>query len=245
MTTPHAFYTSLATWWPLISPVEDYAEEAEFAASLLRTAAIPVVEVLELGSGGGHNACFLRKHFHMTLVDLSEDMLAVSRALNPDCEHHRGDMRSVRLGRTFDAVFIHDAIEYMTTPEELGAALKTAATHCKPGGVVVILPDATTETLELGTECGGTDAADGRGARYLEWTWDPDASDTWVQTEYSFVFRHPDGTIRTAHETHRTGVFPESVWMTLMSGAGLVPQRVTEQTTEERTPRTVFVGRRT
>src|SRR5262245_2014986 len=49
-------YTDLARWWPLISPPEDYAEEAAEAARHLRAAAIPVREVLELGSGGGHNA---------------------------------------------------------------------------------------------------------------------------------------------------------------------------------------------
>jgi hypothetical protein len=38
-------------------------------------------------------------------------MLEVSRRLNPDCEHPPGDIRSVRLGRTFDVVFVHDAIE--------------------------------------------------------------------------------------------------------------------------------------
>ena len=42
----------------------------------------------------------------MTLVDLSDGMLAVSRQLNPECEHHLGDMRTVRLGRTFDAVWV-------------------------------------------------------------------------------------------------------------------------------------------
>ena len=36
----------------------------------------------------------------MTLVDLSEEMLAVSRELNPECEHLQGDMRTLRLGRT-------------------------------------------------------------------------------------------------------------------------------------------------
>src|SRR6476646_5753136 len=83
----HRFYGDLARWWPLISPPEEYAEEAAFAAGVLRTASIPVHDVLELGSGGGHNAFHLKRFFSMTLVDLSDDMLAVSRTLNPECEH--------------------------------------------------------------------------------------------------------------------------------------------------------------
>ena len=94
----HRFYRDLASWWPLISPPEEYAEEAAFAASLLRTAKPPARTVLELGSGGGNNAFHLKNEFEMTLVDLSEEMLAVSRQLNPDCDHLRGDMRTLRSG---------------------------------------------------------------------------------------------------------------------------------------------------
>ena len=61
--------------------------------------------LLELGSGGGNNASYLKARFQMVLVDRSSGMLAVSRALNPECEHVEGDMRTVRLGRQFDGVF--------------------------------------------------------------------------------------------------------------------------------------------
>ena len=52
----------------------------------------------------------------MTLVDLSAEMLEVSRQLNPECEHIQGDMRTIRLGRQYDAVLVHDAVDYVTTP---------------------------------------------------------------------------------------------------------------------------------
>src|SRR3954469_5912912 len=91
------FYTDLAPWWPLISAPDEYAEEAAEAGRQLRAADIPVREVLELGSGGGNNAVHLKASFAMTLVDLSAEMIAVSEALNPDCEHAVGDMRTVRL----------------------------------------------------------------------------------------------------------------------------------------------------
>ena len=86
----HRLYGELASWWPLISPPEEYAEEAAFAASLLRTANPPTRTVLELGSGGGNNAFHLKNEFEMTLVDLSDEMLTVSRQLNPDCDHLAG-----------------------------------------------------------------------------------------------------------------------------------------------------------
>jgi hypothetical protein len=41
-------------------------------------------------------------------------MLALSMTVNPECEHIEGDMRTLRLGHTFDAVFLHDAVMSLT-----------------------------------------------------------------------------------------------------------------------------------
>ena len=240
----HRFYGDLAEWWPLISPPDEYAEEAAFCATVLASASIPVREVLELGSGGGHNAVHLKSRFDMTLVDLSQPMLDVSRRLNPECEHRQGDMRSVRLGRVFDAVFVHDAVDYMTSEANLAAAVRTAFAHCRPGGVAVFVPDNTRETFEPDTDHGGVDGADGRGARYLAWTWDPDPGDNSILTEYAFVLRAADGSVRVAHETHRTGLFDRADWLRLLGDAGFDASAVTEETTEDRTPRELFVGHR-
>jgi SAM-dependent methyltransferase len=242
--TEYRFYGDLALWWPLISPPEEYAEEAAEAASVLATASIPVREVLELGSGGGHNAVHLRSSFAMTLVDLSEEMLDVSRRLNPDCVHRQGDMRTLRLGRTFDAVFVHDAVEYMTTAGDLRQAIETAFVHCRPGGIVLFVPDHTAENFVATSDHGGIDDETGRGVRYLEWTWDPDPGDTWIQTDYAFLLRDTDGSTQVVHETHRTGLFGRDDWLRLLRDAGFDPDTVTEQTDEDRKPRQLFVGRR-
>jgi trans-aconitate methyltransferase len=238
------FYGDLAPWWPLISPPAEYVDEAAFVAELINSAPRPVHEVLELGCGGGNNAAHLKAHFGMTLVDLSAEMLEVSRQLNPDCDHQQGDMRTVRLGRRFDAVFVHDAVDYMTTEVDLREAIGTAFGHCEPGGIAVFVPDSVVETFEPGCDHGGSDAADGRGARYLEWTWDPDPDDSWVLTEYAFVLRPADGSVRVVHETHRTGLFSRKRWLDLLTEAGFEPEVVTERTEDDRTPRVVFAARR-
>ncbi len=87
----------------------------------------PCVSVLELGSGGGNNASFMKAQFELALVEPALGMLAVSRALNPDCEHVEGDIRTIRLGRQFDRVFIHDAICYMATEADPRCAMPMAA----------------------------------------------------------------------------------------------------------------------
>src|SRR6185369_9620939 len=100
---------------------------------ILEESSTAPITLLELGSGGGNNASHLKAHFKMTLVDISEGMLELSRKLNPECEHFPGDMKSLRLGRVFDGVFIHDAVMYMPTEADLRLALETASTHCKHG----------------------------------------------------------------------------------------------------------------
>ena len=185
-------YGELAGWWPLLSAPATYAEEAGIYRRLLVEAADrPPETVLELGSGGGNNASHLKAHFQLTLVDLSPGMLEVSRELNPECEHVQGDMRTVRLGRAFDAVFVHDAVNYMTTAEDLRAAMETAFVHCRPGGSALFAPDQLRETFRTGTDHGGHDG-DGRAARFLEWTWDPDPDDTEVNCEFILALKEGD-----------------------------------------------------
>ncbi len=141
-------------------------------------------------------------------------------------------------------MFIHDAVDYMTTEEDLRQALETAFVHCRPDGIAVFLPDCTTETFVPDSDHGGTDAPDGRGVRYLEWSWDPDPYDTWTQTEYAFLLREADGSVRAVHDTHRLGLFPRDTWLRLLVSVGFQPETVQERTTEDRPPRTFFVGRR-
>jgi SAM-dependent methyltransferase len=247
MTTDPAdyrLYRDLAQWWPLISPPEEYAEESAFATRVLLQAPGPVHEVLELGSGGGHVASHLRAHFTMTLVDLSAPMLDVSRRLNPDCEHVQADMRTVRLGRVFDAVFVHDAVDYMTSEDELRQVMETAFAHCRPGGAAVFVPDNVAETYQALSGWGGSDAADGRGARFLDWAWDPDPRDTWTLTEYAFLLRERDGSVRSVYERHRLGLFSRATWLRLLAGAGFEPEAVMEETQEDRPARELFAARR-
>ena len=243
-TVPWRFYDDLARWWPLVSPPEDYEEEAREYARLLATAVRPVRTVLELGSGGGHNAVHLKRLFDLTLADVSAGMLACSRALNPECAHVQADMRTLRLAQAFDAVFVHDAIEYMTTEADLAAAMATAFVHCRPGGLALFAPDHTAETFEPSTDCGGYDGPDGRGIRYLEWSYDPDPTDTQVTTEYAFILREAGGDVSSVAETHVGGLFPRDTWVRLIQQAGFRVEMVAERTSEERTPRTFFLGHR-
>ncbi|MBM3314218.1 class I SAM-dependent methyltransferase [candidate division WOR-3 bacterium] len=219
--TPTAprLYTDLAAWWPLLSSPDDYAEEAAFyRRCLVEGSRIPVRTVLELGSGGGNNASHLRAFFELTLVDAAPAMLKVSRLLNPECEHVHADMRDARLGRLFDAVFVHDAVSYLTSEADLARTFETAWAHCRPGGVALFCPDHLKETFRPRTGHGGHDRML-RSLRYLEWMWDPDPSDTSVVCDFAFLLRDKDG-VRVEYDRHVLGLFPRSTWLRLLADPG-------------------------
>ncbi len=234
-------YDDLAGWWPLLSPASEYEGEAADLLPLLAPASRSEPEtLLELGAGGGSLAFHLKHRFRMTLTDLASAMLAVSRTVNPECEHLVGDMRSMRLGRQFDVVLIHDAIMYATDPAAVRATLRTAAIHCRPGGTVAALPDFVRETFAPETDHGGHDAADGRGLRYLAWEWDPDPADDTYVVDYAFLLRDADGTITVEHDRHVEGLFARARWMEWLSEAGL-----DARSSRDRYGREIFVGTRT
>jgi SAM-dependent methyltransferase len=235
-------YGELAGWFHLLTAPEDYSEEAELYRGLLIDACEGSVRtVLELGSGGGNNASHLKAHFELTLVDRSSQMLELSRSLNPECRHLEGDMRTVRLGETFDAVFVHDAIAYITTEADLAATIATAREHCRPGGVALFVPDNVAERFEPRTKAGGHDGAD-RALRYVEWVWDPDPDDTTYLSDFAYLLRDESGAVRCVQDRHVCGLFPRATWLELIDAAGF---RVTTQVAPDdpELPIEVFVGR--
>jgi SAM-dependent methyltransferase len=216
-------YTDLAPWFHLLTHPSDYADEAGFVTRVVdEVVGAEARTLLELGSGGGNNASHLKARFECTLTDVSPDMLAASRSLNPECEHIEGDMRTLRLGREFDVVFIHDAVSYLTTEEDLRSALETAAAHVRPGGVVVLNPDATTETFRPGTDHGGHDGDDGRRLRYLEWTHDrePPGGTTYT-VDFVIAVQARGEELRIVHDRHVLGVFPQATWERMLTDSGL------------------------
>ena len=213
-------YTELASWFHLLTAPEDYAEEAAFYRRTWEEAsATPPHTLLELGSGGGNMASHYKRHIQSTLVDLSAQMLAISGPLNPECEHLQGDMRSVRLNRRFDVVFVHDAVMYLTTEDDLRRGMLTAYVHCRPGGVAVFAPDYVRETFRASTDHGGHDG-DGRALRYLEWTWDPDPADTTYLVDYVYLLREDGQPLRHAYDRHVEGLFGRDQWLRWLAETG-------------------------
>jgi SAM-dependent methyltransferase len=214
-----ALYDELTPWYRLLDATEDHADEvAHYVAELGAHEGPPVRTLLELGAGAGNNGAYLKLHYTCTLTDLSPAMLDLSRALNPECEHALGDMRTLRLERQFDAVLLHDALTYMRTEAELRQAAETAFVHTRPGGVAIFAPDCVVETFAEDTEVHEAEAG-GRALRCLAWMWDPDPTDTEYTVDYVFMLRE-GGALRVVHDTHHEGLFDRTTWLRVLHEVG-------------------------
>jgi SAM-dependent methyltransferase len=235
-------YGELTPWYRLLDPVADHADEAAAYRNALERAGAPRGgTLLELGAGAGGNAFFVKRDFRCTLTDVSPGMLSLSRALNPDCEHLPGDMRTLRLARQFDAVMVHDAVAYMTTRADLAAMAETAFAHTRPGGAALFAPDYVRESFHERSELYSGD--DGpRALRCIEWIWDPDPADEAYVAEYAFLLR--DGVdIKAVHDRHVEGLFARAIWVEVLSAAGYRVE-LADRPFDDTTTDQIFICRR-
>lgn len=215
-------YTKLAPWYPLLTPLEHYVEEATSFREMLLGAlgerpAGRRWSLLELGAGAGHNAHYLQEDFDLCLSDIAPEMLALASKNCPGARIEQGDMRSLRLGQTFDAVFVHDAVCYLRGAVDLAAMLDTAAAHLRPGGVLLIAPDYVAETFEPEYEEDGADDGE-RALRYHAWV-NP-ADDAGYSVDYVFVTKEGSAPPVVYQERHAEGLYPRATWEQALSRAG-------------------------
>lgn len=214
-------YNEFADWFHLLTHPSEYVGEAADYVRIIQTACPGARTLLELGAGGGNNAFHMKRALACTLTDVSPNMLRLSRSINPECEHIVGDMRTLRLGRLFDAVFVHDAVEYMTTASDVSQAAATAFAHTRPGGVALFVPDGTKETFRESVGTGGRDGPDGRGLRYLEWTMDADPSDDRYEVHFACLMRN-GAAVDPIHDRHEHGLFTRQQWLDMLAASGFV-----------------------
>ena len=237
-------YSELAWLWPTLSPPEDYAEEATHWRALLEEKLGPGRHaILELGVGGGHNLSHIADGFDAAAVDVSAEMIEHSQRLNPGVEHHVGDMRSVRLGRTFDAVLIHDAISYIVSETDLKATMRTAAVHLQAGGILIMAPDYVKETFSGGSVRCKTRTGENFTLTRLEYEYDPDPNDSTYVTLFTHIIRR-GGAVEIEHDRHVLGLFGMTTWLTLMDRAGFDAERRDYPVHEDARQGWLLVGRK-
>lgn len=214
-------YTDLAWLWSMWGDAAtEYAHYCQHVTGLIRRyAKRPADTLLDIGCGGGKNVLNLKREFNVTGVDLSSTMLEQAKELNPECTFVQGDMRNIRLDRTFDAVLMDDAISYMSCLTDFMAAFRTAHAHLNPGGVLVTTPDVTTETFQQNKTSATPATRDGLDVVFVENVYDPDPTDEQCETTILYLIRdHGRLRIETDHWT--LGIFSLDTWRHVLRDSG-------------------------
>lgn len=220
LSVENRLYGDLAWLWPILSDPAHYCHEAAaFRDAIRGHASIPSTTLLDLGCGGGHNDLHLKQDFHVTGVDFSAGSLGHARQLNPEAIYAQGDLRTVRLETTFDAVIIADAIDYMLTEADLAAAFATAHAHLRPGGVFCTYAEHTREHFVQNQNKCWTRSREEADVTFLENYYDPDASDTTIEGTSVYLIRER-GRLRIETDRHRLSLFDLPTWRRLLKAAG-------------------------
>ncbi len=212
-------YKDLAWTWHIISPPEDYIPESEHYHTLYTThSKIPIRTLLNLGCGGGHVDWVLKQYYTITGIDISASMLTQAKKLNPEVEYKRGDMRTVRLRALFDAVLLHDSVNYMLSEKDLAAAFKTGYWHLKPGGVMLTFAEEY-NTIQQNRVSFSTHTKDNTTITFIEHQHDPDMTDTTFENTFIYLIRKK-GKLEVQTDRHISGIFPLSTWWRLLRTIG-------------------------
>lgn len=219
-------YSDLAWTWRLMSPPEDYIEEAgDFREAILSRTQIETRTLLHLGCGGGHIDRWLKERFEVTGVDVSEQMLTLARDLNPEATYLIGDMRTIRLGRTFDAVIAADAIDYMLSEADLRAAFETAYRHLKTGGIFCTYPDNLREEFAQNETKSWTGRSETFEIAFIENSFDPDPDDTTYESVFVYLIRQ-NGQLTVETDRHLGGLYPRQTWLDLLTDVSFEVEEV-------------------
>lgn len=211
-------YNELAWTEDLLGDLAECANEAAGFLELIRQHAVaPPESLLHLGCGAGAHDVTFKQHCSVTGVDISRGMLDRARGRNPEVTYIEDDLRTVRLGKVFDAVAIPDSIDYMVTREDLRMALDTAAAHLKPGGVLLVVCKPRENFRENNFGYTGTQG-DVEVTLFENNYINPNRPETYEATLVYLVRRRGELTVHTDY--HVLGLFTREVWDQALADAG-------------------------
>ena len=113
----------------------------------------PPTSILDIGCGTGRDlASLARDGANCVGVDALAAMVSLASSRYPHVSFLNGDMRSIRLGNTFDAVLcMGSALMYALTNADLRASFRTFASHSHPGSLLFLDVNNAAACLPGGT----------------------------------------------------------------------------------------------
>jgi SAM-dependent methyltransferase len=217
-TTDWLSYTDLAWTEHIVGPPGEYADETELYVKVIKEQLkSKALTLLHPACGAGGNDYTFKKHFKVTGVDISKNMLEMARKLNPEVRYIHGDMRTFDLKESFDAVAIPDSIGYMTNLEDLRKAIHTAYNHLKPGGVLLIVAHTKEDFQENNFVYTGSDGD--TEITVFENNCLPDPAGNTYEAAIIYLIRRK-GKLDIYPDIHTIGLFKLETWLDLLTKTG-------------------------
>ena len=219
-------YSTLAPYYSILNPVGVYDAEVWHYLQVFQETIGSIETFLEFGSGVGAFAESLPQNLQVTLVDQSQDMLIESQKRNPNKHHICSDIRKFnaqKLPTLVDVVFLHDAVMYLTTEEDLYKTFLSAKECLREGGIFLVVPDIFLEDFEEHFLAGGEDGFlenQSVSVRLSEWHWSNVETPNRVNVEFSLLIRHDNQPVQHIHETHIMGIFSPEQYIHNLQKAG-------------------------
>ena len=199
-------YESFAEVYDELMSQVRYEEWADFYARLMDSYGIRGGKVCECACGTGNLTVPLgRLGFHMTGIDLSQDMLWIAqqkaRKAGIAMPFVRQDMRELRLHRPMDAVLATcDGVNYLLSDDDLLAFFRSAWNALRPGGGLFFdISSAWKLRNELGNRLICEDT------HHITYLWQNSWSEknATVDMHLCIFVRDPDGKYRRIDEEQR------------------------------------------
>lgn len=139
-------FGNYARYYNLLYQDKDYASEARYINALIQKHRPGAGTVLNLGCGtGNHDFELAGLGYAITGVDMSAEMLSAANtrlssigSSIPSVCFKEGDIRTVRLHKTFDIVLsLFHVMSYLSTNDDLQSAVATIKEHLVPGGLLI------------------------------------------------------------------------------------------------------------
>jgi len=128
-----------AQYYDLLYKDKDYKKEAEYIHGLIQKNSPGSQTVLSLGCGTGRYEIELEKYgYEVVGIDISQQMIDIANVNKSKSESIfiQGDIRNIRLNKTFDVVIsLFHVMCYQTSNDDLLKAFETASIHLNKGGI--------------------------------------------------------------------------------------------------------------
>ena len=144
-------FGSYSRYYNLLYKDKNYSGEVEYVRGIIQRHSPDARTILDLGCGTGrHDFLLAEIGYEVSGVDMSQEMLEVANNRRSSLIAHRGladplapfflqgDIRSIRLEKTFDVVIsLFHVMSYLTGNQDLSDAFATVQAHLKPGGIFI------------------------------------------------------------------------------------------------------------